>query len=58
MGKSLGSAASVLATSGIAASLFFGFGASQIWGMINGVQLIVFSPALRLKIPANALVFL
>ncbi len=54
MSKSLGTAGSTLVVSGVASSIIVGTGMAEIWGMINGVQLLIFSPALRLKMPANA----
>ena len=53
MGKSLGAAGSTLVCSGMAMTVIMGVGMAEIWGMINGVQLLIFSPALRLKMPAN-----
>jgi len=38
-------------------SLLLNFGLSEIFGMINGVQIFVFSVGLRLKMPANAQIF-
>jgi hypothetical protein len=58
MSKSLGTAGSTLVVSGLAMSIILGIGMAEIWGMINGVQLLIFSPALRLKMPANAQLFI
>ena len=56
--KSLGTTGSTLVCSGVAMTLIMGVGMAEIWGMINGVQLLIFSPALRLKMPAIAQMFI
>jgi hypothetical protein len=58
MGQSLGTTGSTLVASGMAMTVIMGVGMAEIWGMINGVQLLIFSPALRLKMPANAQLFI
>ena len=58
MSKALGTTGSTLVVSGLAMSIRLGIGMAEIWGMINGVQLLIFSPALILKMPANAQLFI
>ncbi len=58
LSQSLGNTGSTLAVSGMAATMVLGFGGAELWGMINGIQLVIFTPALRLKMPANSNMFI